>query len=730
MEENDEIKGQDDAGNSPEVDESLEPQRVVSSVNQAFDVCETLEYDATKIIANQAKITAKLNGEPPRNPGKLKAKSKGYKTNISTGALATECNRVPTRLYMPIKSARYLTAVSLPSGHVNGPQKSEKFRQIITETIRSWPKWNFFVRGLAREVGVFGFAFPSFFDEWDWRPSLIRADRGFVPAGSEILEPPCFYEALYDYKPHELIALAKKAKEAGLDTWKTDAVVAAVNKAARPEANDDFIDARSFEELVREANMAFSYSKGTKVIKTKHLFAVEHTGKVSHWILYEDGKNETQPKDEMGDSIGEKMDGRLLFEKLDARELMWDAVIPICFDFGDGTIHGSWGAGQILYDMAHQVEIIRNDTIDALRNSGKVKVQVNDPKDVNSVKLVYNDSHIIVTGAQFAGNSAALPSDISSFITLDDRISRWAQEKVGSYLPPIPTQPSDIKAAQVNAAIAQEQEIKEATGENWLAQFAWLVYSMTRRLCNPESTDPIAQKVMFRLSEEGLTSEEIILLRDQPPIQSVMDFTPFKTAQVAQFAASKAGNPLYNQRSIEVAQVQAGAGDQYVDSFLLPDGDTATIDGARRAQMEENAAMMLGQDVPVLPSDLHWYHMETMKPGLEGVIQQANFPIAKLGLSHYAKHYDMGVETKTLPKDQINNEKSYISQLQKIIAKGEQEFAQEKARLTGQQPGADANIQPQPGGASAAPPPVTRPILPAPNTPQAQGQVLATEPNV
>ena len=729
--ENDEGRNNDESGNSPKVDSTLEPQRVVSSVDQALEICETLEDSASGIIKNQARITAKLNGEPPRNPKKLKDKAKGYKTNISTGALATECNRVPTRLFMPIKTARYLTAASLPASVVNGPQKTEKFREVITDTIRSWPRWNFFVRGFAREVGVFGFGFPTFFDEWDWRPSLIRGDRGFVPAGTEILEEPEFYEVLYEYKPHELIQLAKQAKDAGLDTWKIPAITAAVNDASRPDHGSSETDARSFEELTRQANMGFSYTKGVKVIKTKHLFAKEHSGKVSHWILYPEGENESQTGDETDDSIYTKTDKRLLYEKLDAYETsMWEVVIPTVFDYGDGTIHGSWGAGQILYDMAHQVEIVRNDSIDALRNSGKVKVQVPDPKDVNSVKLIYNDSHIIVTGAQFAGNTAALPSDISSFGALEDRMSRWAQEKVGSYLPPIPSQPSDIKAAQVNAAIAQEAEIKEANGENWLSQFAWLIFSMTRRLCNPNSSDPISKATLERLLSEGLTSEDIVMLRDQAPIKSVMEFTPYKTMQVAQFAASKGGNPLYNQRNLEVAQVQGAAGDRFVDSFLLPEGDTATIDGARRAQMEENAAMALGQDVPVLPSDLHWYHMQEMKPSLEQVIQSANFPLAKLGLGHYAKHYDFGVETKTLPKDQINNEKSYISKLAKIIENAENAATEAKERILGPQQQPGANGQPQPGGPQGAPPPVTRPILPAPNVPQAEGQVLATDPNV
>lgn len=733
----------DETGASPDVDTSLEPQRVVQSISQALSVCDNLEYEAEAIIKNQAQITAYINGQSPRNPANLRKKAKGNKTNISTGALAIECQRVPSRFSMPVFTARYLTSVELPSmigdkPVINGPEKTEKFRKRITETYRGWHKWQYFIKGLAREVGIFGFGFPTFLNKYEWRPSLIRADKGFVPAGTELMEEPQFYEVKWNYKPHELIQMAKEAKDAEVDTWKIDAVVDAVNNAARPDAQDGKTNDRSFEELVRQASIAFSYEKGVKEVETKHLFAVEHTGKVSHWILWPDGKtDEDDPSN----------DTRLLYEALDEYDSMWEAVVPLTFDYGDGTIHGAWGAGQLLFDMAFQVELVYNDTIDALRNAGKVKIEVADPKDVNSVKLIYTDSHIITT-AKFAGNTAALPSDISSFITLRNELSRTMQEKIGSYLPPIPTQNNDVKAAQVNAALAREQEIQQALLEGWLSQIAWLDYAMRRRLLNPESDDPISKATLKALREDDrLTDEEIEELRNQKPMKSITEFTPFMAMKVAQFAASKAGNPLYNQRSLEVAQTQIAAGDAYVDSFLLPDGDTSTINGARRQQQEEMPAMLLGFEVPVLPSDLHWYHMQEMKKPLEQAVQAAQFQLANIGLRHYAAHYDAGVETKTLPKEVINPEKSYIAQLSNIIKNAEQKLAQEQARLTGQpapqgqQQGEPGRPPPVPGQptpeqqAAAQPvtnqaPPTTQPNLPAPPAgPQAQG-LVKTDPNL
>ena len=144
-------------GSIPQVTDALEvTNRTVNSVDEAVKVCETMMTDWKKGITTSARITAKLNGERPYNQSKLKQAGKDWKANVSTGFLSSECSKILPRFYMPIKTAKYLTAAELPAGYVDGEKKAHYFRQVITEAVRSWPKFNFFIRGLAREVAVFG----------------------------------------------------------------------------------------------------------------------------------------------------------------------------------------------------------------------------------------------------------------------------------------------------------------------------------------------------------------------------------------------------------------------------------------------------------------------------------------------------------------------------------------------------------------------------------------------
>lgn len=653
----------DDVGNTPIVSKELVVEnRTISNAAQAYSVCDTLVSDWKKGILNAARITSKLNGERPYNQKKLKDAGKDWKTNISTGFLSTECGKVVPRFYMPIKTAKYLTAAELPPGWPNAVEKTQHFRQTITDAVRNWPKFNFYIRGLAREVAIFGFGFNVFFDEYEWRPTLMRMDKGFVPQGTEVMEEPQFFMAKYDYKPSELLALLKSSVEAGRTEWNVDNVVAAINSAFPPPVDSTYPEARSYEELIRQATWGYNYTKGAKMIRTYHLFAKEATGRVSHYVLLSN-QSAVAPT-----SVGSPVDDtKMLYESLDQFESMDDVVNAMVFDYGDGTIHGAWGVGQILYDLAVQVEKIRCDSIDNIRLTNKVKIQVPDAKNINEVKQLVNDQFVIVSGAQFSANTAGLTSDVMGYEALDSKMTRIAQEKIGAFIPPIPMTASDIKAAQINASMAQEKELREALLENWLIQFAHLMRTITKRLVNPESPDPVARETLEKLLAK-LTPEEIAMLAAQFPVKSVMDFTEFRAQQRGAFAANVMNNPLFRQ-SVAARYMAEGVGDEsFVDSLVLPEGDQNDMLAAQRQQILENAALAMGQPVPVVTSDNDWVHMQTLKPVLTQAVQGGMQPaILEIGLQHYAAHWQQGVAKKTIPKDQINEEKAFIASVENAI---------------------------------------------------------------
>lgn len=675
-----------DFGEDPDVSESsLEPKnRAINSVQQAYSVADTLIYDASRKIRQAAQITKKLNGAVPKNPATQKNQAKDWQSNTSTGALATTCSKIPPRLWMPIQNARYLTSSALPADMPDAAHKTEFYRATITKAIKGWKKWRFFIQALSRETAYFGYAFSGFLDNYEWRPTMFRMDRGFVPIGTEILDDSVpFFAVKYDYLPGDLLTLLKANQDADLDEWQKENVVKAINAAA-PPGSSSLSNVRSFEDMIRTGSQWLSFTKGAKLVQTIHLFALEMDGKVSHYVLLadEDGSPFSQSDD--GGSSPSK-DG-LLFQKLDQFDSMDDVFRAFVFEYGNGTVQGALGAGQILYDMSVQVELSRNDAFDNLKMAGRIKLQVPDAKDVNSVKMQVLDDKVIVGGASYQGTNAALSTNVEASISLDQYMTRLMDEKVGAFLPPAPVPGTNTTATQVNIQVQREDEIRNAILENFLMQFGLLTHTIERRLTDPESTDKVAKKVRKKLLTK-LSKEEIDKLREEEPTESILAFTDIVLKQQAAYAATKTQGPnaaLYDQYKLEQVQSDAMLGPDLTASVLPPGQDQAMATEAARQQLLEGTTMGSGITVPVVPSDNHWVHMSVLKPAIAASMEQASIDPAKIPpaqslLTHYTTHYELGVEAKTIPKDEINNEKKLIRAWEQAL-----ESAQQKATAEAQ----------------------------------------------
>lgn len=680
-------------GSSVKVNESdLEPEsRVIRSVSQAYEVTQTDITEAQKLIVNAGLITNLLQGARPYNPATLRNLNEGYKTNISTRAFGTELRRAAPRFYMPVLTASTMTAAQLPAGWPDAANKTALFRETITEAIRSWRKNDFFWRGLGQEVVNFGYGFATCFDKYDWRPNLMRMDRGFVPRGTEIMEDQIArFTALIDFKPNELLELARKGVDSGGGGWNRDAVAAAVQAADLPATDYTLDGLRKWEELIREASWDFSYTKGVRVVKTRHLFVLEATGKVSYYIIWADGPSQFQ----------------LLMERLDAFDSMNDVVVPMVFGFGDGTIQGSWGAGHILYDMAVQLDQLRCDNLDNLKLGNKLKIQVPDPKDINQVKLVVNSTAAILSNGQFSQNVGGIAPATESYQIAENSVLRYMQESIGAYLPPIPITSSDVKAAQVNAALQQQQEVERDLLECWLKQVAQVVQMMTKRLCDKDSPDVTAKKVRETLTDGkdgvALTNEEIDLLVNQPAVQSVTDFTQFAASQRGAFAASVKGDVRFNQTTAARMQAEGvpGGGIRLADEMVLADGDNTLITVQARLQLLENTTLLVSGDVPVSITDNDDVHLATMKGPMDEAIKGGLLEPAQRALRHASAHFESGSSKRTL-KD-VNAVKAQVAAWQKAVeALAEEKAAAAQAQL--QQQGAVPPVAPFPAQVAPAP---------------------------
>jgi len=657
----------DDAANLTPTEET---KFAINSPSQALSVAWRMREDWKNGIKNQAAITAQLNGQRPRDPSVLDNLGRNWLPNISTGVLRIEAGKVPARLWQPINTATYLTAAKLPGNWPQGLKKTMVFRRKVTETIRSWRKWPWFMRQLAREVGFFGHGYSVWFDEYDWVPTFVRQDRGFAPMGWEILEDEMpLFMVQYDYQPYELLKLVKEQEAAGMNAWNKEAVAAAINSSGPKPRDSSPANLRSYEEMVRQSSIGWTYENGYNLIETFHVFSTDADGSVSHQIiLVRDLNNFGATRSSGSNAVGS--DYKFMFERRNQFPKMSDVVSPMLFDPDDGTIQGSWGAGQMLFDLSIEAEKTINDWMSSLKQAAKLKIQAGVGKSPDEVRLDVDDAMMVVTNGTYAGNTAAVTTDPKPFQALFEALGQLARERIGSYIPPIPLQPTDIKAAQINAKAEEQEEVKEQIFQTWLWQFACLIENIVKRLLRKDSPDEVGKKLRTDLLLI-MNDEELEILIDQPQIETIFDFTLVALGKRALFAAQKSGNPFYNQKVLEQIQATAAGGDAFAESILVP-GDDATVEaGARRFQQMETATMEgTGKAINVLPIDLDWYHMLELRPQLTQRLEEGNFEISAILLAHYRTHYIGAVSKQAMPKDRINAEKSFIAKVSKTIETG------------------------------------------------------------
>lgn len=243
----------------------------------------------------------------------------------------------------------------------------------------------------------------------------------------------------------------------------------------------------------------------------------------------------------------------------------------------------------------------------------------------------------------------------------------------------------------------------------FLEQFTDTVGTMQRRICDPDTVEQDAKDAQKQLLEI-MTREEIDELASQPVAGTVKDLTPMERQAIMMLTPTKKGNPLYNQRQLEVEELTAGPGADFAERVLLPDQDPTVTAEQNRQQQLEIVLLSGGQAVPVSPRDNHMIHLQVVMPNAQQMAQhimEGKFPSSVLEAfgAHINEHYNFAVQ-QGAPKDQLAEVADFVKQLGPALAQLKAIEAQ-AAQV------ADASNQLDQGGIPGMPPGVS-PIEPPP----------------
>lgn len=662
---------------SPEIDSSGKPtERAIKDVGMARDIIFTLiSANRERQIVN-SRIMAKYNAEKPYNTAQLKAEGLGWRSNFTTKPLPMMIEKVAPRFEEAIQGLKYLTNASLSNKWVNSPMKTEFFREKVTKTIRARKGWKTLVSDIALDNALFGHTVVAWLDELSYMPQHFAQDESFIPDGTKQSSDKAQVAVLAEtYLPHELFDYIRDREAAKDVGWNLENTIEAINKASPNQIREQLGGSGSqeawYQNAIRELTIGASYQAGANVIKVYSLLVREVTGKVSHYRFAGTGTPDATKE---------------IFSKEDRFDCMCDCLAFFAFQKGNKRLHGSKGIGRDIYELAGMQDRMRNEVVDRGILSGKTFVQ-GDFKMLHKFKMsVVGATVIVPTGWTFLEQK--VDGNIDSFLKLDAYFTMLVDQLIGS-VSPRTFQGDRVTKAEVDLFAQREEEGKDARITRFLEQFVDMVGTMQRRLCDPNTVDEDAKQLQKDLLEI-MTREEVDELSKQPVAGTIRDLTPQQRQMVAALVAEKRGNPLYNQRKLEIEDLTARIGAEFADRVLLPEEDPTESAEQQRLQLIELSLLSTGQPVPVSPRDNHEIHLQVLMPAAEqmasAVLQgQSNSSVFEVVIQHLQAHYDIalqsGVDKEVLKPvaDLVKKAGPVLAQLKELDAQAAELAAQSQA---------------------------------------------------
>jgi hypothetical protein len=650
------------AVSSPDLsDSTLKPKnRAIRDAKQAQNIITSLEVANKERNLKNARIMAKYNSERPYTQQQLESEGLGWKSNFTSKPLPMLIDKVAPRFTQAIDGVKYITNSALPDDVEGASEKTDAFRREITSVARARPGWREFMSEIGQENALFGYTAAAWLDEFSWFPKFFRQDQFFIPTGTKQSPSGAQIVALREtFLLHELFSLISDKEAAIARGWNIQETVTAINEAMPEDRRSRQTDYwRVYEDMIRESVVGTSYENGARVVTVWHLLATEIDGKISHYIF-----NNTSFKE--------------LFSAEDQFDSMMDAVAFFSFQQGNGTMHGSKGIGREIYAMAGILDRSRNEVVDRLNLAGKLIIQ-GDEKQLRRFKMSIVGNTILI-GEAFTVVEHKIDAAVEPFLTLDNFLTGLLDQMAGSTTPKV-FEGERVTKAQVDLFASREEETRDSIIGRFLSQFATMVTTMQRRMCDPHTSDKDAKDMQERLLKI-MTREELTQLSKQVVAETVKDYTDVERQQVVLVAQEARGNPLYNAKELERRKVTALINEEFADAVLLPDNDpTVEAEQTRLQQME--LLLIVGQAtaVPVSPRDNHLIHLGILMPVMEQTAQQAvqnpkALDVLSAVLAHAEAHFQ-AAEAQGTPKDQLADIGSKLTQLRSVIDRLHQNAAQ------------------------------------------------------
>lgn len=584
-----------------------------------------------------AQTRNQLEGGRPFAPEDLESQGAAWQTNINFGDAQAARDRDFLPYWQLINEIPHRAAFEIDSTSTDCENWQAAFSEAFDEFHDDWAASYFteFMK-FAKNFIDFGVGIPQWQDSQDPRYKSVNVQRVYWPKNTQMNPDSWEVMALVrDVGASELygyIRTPEKTRQSKYAGWSETAIKAAIVQMGQAGSGQfpDYRDYTRFQDLL--VNNDIVITTPFQPITCVWLYVKNFDGKVGCYVFPQNKGVE-----------------EFLFED-DAYSEDWRHLIgPVWYDTGtDGMIHSIKGFGIKNYYFSSLLNRMKCRMVDgAAISSGLTFQYTGENLPAESPPVENFGPMTMLPGGMTQVN---VYPQLQQAMEVTSMLSKNRDENNSLYAEQQRQIGDTDTATQAKLLAGNAAQLSVAQAAIFLSQVGSNIYTeQVRRMRTKGNTCGDAKKFVDRLRARQVPDEVIFTtpIRVKCAANAGMA-NPQMMTQKFQEGLALSQMPGVNSRWFLESLIAYKYGSQAVDKALLPEGQQS-LPGQRRAAQQENVDFGSGVELPVIPEDAHFEHVQEHLKPLVPIVQQyqktQNIPpeaIAALaiGVEHTGQHME------------------------------------------------------------------------------------------